>query len=106
VVLHPGSLNYSVTVRNHAGRAVRLDPCPGYTESAAAWKDPATPHPAMIRRRYYLNCAAVGAIPAHSAVTFQMTIRIPAAMSHHQGEIDWRLDGHPESSDDDPVFVG
>ena len=70
MVLHPGRLNYSVTVRNHTGRAVRLNPCPGYTESAAAWKDPATPHPAMIRRRYYLNCAAVRAIPPNDSITY------------------------------------
>ena len=39
-VLHPGSLNYSVTLRNHTGRAVRLHPCPGYTESAGSVEGP------------------------------------------------------------------
>lgn len=39
---HVGMLDYRVTLRNDSRRAVRLRPCPSYTEKAAAWPDPST----------------------------------------------------------------
>jgi hypothetical protein len=66
---------YTVTLQNPASHAVKLSPCPSYTQYMA----PAGTRPGSNASRYYLNCQAVPEIPAGRSVTFGMQIPVPAA---------------------------
>ncbi|MDH2445488.1 hypothetical protein QDR37_16195 [Amnibacterium sp. CER49] len=62
-------LAYTVTLTNTSAKAVRLSPCPTYTEAAL---------PSGVPLRYRLNCTPVRALPPSSAVRFAMRLALPA----------------------------
>jgi hypothetical protein len=81
--------SYLVTLRNRSAAAVRLAPCPSYTEYLGVSSGP--DNSGYVVRRYYLNCAAVRRIPARGSVTFAMDMPTPARTG--QAKLDWQLQG-------------
>jgi len=81
--------SYLVTLRNHSAAAVRLAPCPSYTEYLGVSSGPG--NSGYVVRHYYLNCAAVRRIPARGSVTFAMRMPVPAPTG--QAKFDWQLQG-------------
>jgi len=81
--------SYLVTLRNHSAAAVRLAPCPSYTEYLGVSSGPG--NSGYVVRHYYLNCAAVRRIPARGSVTFAMRMPVPARTG--QAKFDWQLQG-------------
>jgi len=81
--------SYTVTLHNHSAAAVRLAPCPSYTEYLDVSSGPgSSPY---LARHYYLNCAAIRQIPARESVTFVM--RMPVPPSAGQAKFGWQLQG-------------
>lgn len=80
---------YTVTLSNHSRAPVRLTPCPSYTEYLGVSSGPGKS--AYVTRYYYLNCAAVGRIPAHGSVAFAMRMPVPGAAG--RAKLDWQLQG-------------
>jgi len=79
--------SYTVTLRNPSRAAVRLRPCPSYTEYLGVFTGPGK-H-LYQERHYYLNCAAIRQIAAHGSVTFAM--RIPVPDQAGQAKFGWQL---------------
>jgi hypothetical protein len=79
---------FRITLRNPAGHAVRLRPCPEYGEFIA----PLGIDPLRVTGWYYLNCRAASTIPAHGSVTFDMRIHVPAR-AHGFAKYGWSLAG-------------
>ena len=70
-----GTASYTVTLRNIHARAVRLTPCPSYTEYLGVSLAPGRAW--HVTRNFYLNCAAVGRIAPHASITFAMRMPVP-----------------------------
>jgi len=84
----PGSTaDYTVTLSNPTGSAVRLSPCPSYAESMIPAGQSA--NQASTTYYYYLNCKAAAEIPAHGSVTFAMEIPVP--LSTGTARYSWQL---------------
>jgi hypothetical protein len=81
--------SYTVTLVNRTGAPVGLTPCPSYAEFLGVSTGPGGP--GAVLRRYYLNCAAVQAIPAHRSITF--VIRTPVPGIAGMAKLDWQLQG-------------
>ncbi len=79
--------SYTVTLHNRSGHPVTLGPCPSYGEFV--W--PLGTRFGSGVHRYYLNCQAMHAIPAHGSVTFGMLIQVPAKPG--QAKYGWTLQG-------------
>jgi hypothetical protein len=79
--------SYTVTLRNHSRAAVRLTPCPSYTEYLGVFSGPG--RHVYLTRHYYLNCTAIRRIAAHGSVAFAMRIPVPAGAGH--AKLDWQL---------------
>ena len=82
-------LGYVVTLRDPTARPFSLEPCPTYEEYAYARR----PH-GYADLFYHLNCDAVHSIAPHSAVSFQMRLRVPPAMHGQDAKFDWLLMGY------------
>jgi hypothetical protein len=80
---------YTVTLRNHSAAAVRLAPCPAYTEYLGVSSGPGKSQ--YLARHYYLNCAAIRQIPARESVTFAMRMPVPSRAG--QAKFGWQLEG-------------
>jgi hypothetical protein len=86
----PGTtLRYIVTLRNPTARAVRLRPCPGYTETFVSFSRP------MVRvvRVYELNCSRIHEIGPHSVVPFAIRIPVPSWTRPGRANVIWQMDG-------------
>jgi hypothetical protein len=71
--IRPGSsLRYVVVLRNPTGSAIRLSPCPRYEELLFGTE--------VVRREYWLNCAAAHPIGAHASERFAMALPIPRSV--------------------------
>jgi hypothetical protein len=71
------TINYTVTLANPTDVAVRLDPCPSYTEDV---------------RSFALNCDTVHAIPPHGRIDFAMSLQLPEKYTRAGlVKIVWRL---------------
>jgi len=81
--------SYTVTLANHGDAPLRLAPCPSYTEYLGVFSGPGRPW--YLARRYYLNCAASGPIPARGSVTFAMRMPVPSGTG--QAKLGWQLQG-------------
>jgi len=78
-------LRYTVALRNPTGRAVRLQPCPGYTEGVYA--------PGLaVHRSFALDCAAVHVVPAHGRVVYAMRLALPRGLVAGAVKLAWNLD--------------
>jgi hypothetical protein len=88
VTFSPGATaSYTVTLRNHNRAAVRLTPCPSYTEYLGVFSG--SGRHVYVERHYYLNCTALRQVAAHGSVTFAMRIPVPAEAG--QAKLDWQL---------------
>jgi hypothetical protein len=79
--------SYLVTLHNTSGTRLVLFPCPSYTQYLVI--DAGHRRTVVVEQRFYLNCAAVRQIPAHSSVTFAMRVAVPAAQG--RAKYDWQL---------------
>ncbi len=71
----PGAtLRYLVTLANPSDTAVRLDPCPTYTEAVASIHR-------YLHRAFFLNCDAVPVIAPGLRVRYAMRLRLPTMAS-------------------------
>ena len=78
-------LRYTVTLTNPTNEAIKLAPCPAYTQSLNA-------EGRSQNSTYMLNCAgAAGQIPARSSVSFAMEAVVPADMSGQGVKLSWNL---------------
>ena len=66
------TLRFVVTLANPTAVAVRLTPCPRYTEGIYTVSR-------RVRRWYWLNCEAVRSIAPHTRVRYAMALPVPAA---------------------------
>lgn len=85
--VRPGErVRYEITLTNEADTDFVFEPCPAYFEiiGGAGVK---------VVRRYLLNCAAAGAIPAGRAVTFEMYLQIPDDAKPGTGVLSWDFEG-------------
>lgn len=82
----PGeTLRYTVTLTNPTNEAIKLAPCPAYTQSLNT-------EGRSQNSTYMLNCAgAAGLIPARSSVSFAMEAVVPADMSGQGVKLNWNL---------------
>jgi hypothetical protein len=78
-----GQADYTVTLSNPTAKAVTLNPCPSYVE----YIDGRGAKNAF--KTYYLNCGAAQAIPARSAITFEMSVPVPN--NPGRTSLDWQL---------------
>ncbi len=77
----PGELaTFHVRLANPTGRAVPLDPCPGYYQERFSQGD-ATVEAINDGGPYRLNCRAVRSVPAHGSVRFAMGLHVPAELT-------------------------
>ncbi len=81
--------SYTVTLHNQSAAAVRLAPCPSYTEYLGVSSGPGKSQ--YLARHYYLNCAAIRQIPARESVTFAMRMPVPSRAG--QAKFGWQLQG-------------
>ena len=79
------TLHFVITLRTPTKLAVRLDPCPSYTEALY----PQTGGPA--RRTYRLNCSSIHAIASGRSVRYAMRFRLPRGASG-LAKLAWQLD--------------
>lgn len=63
------TMHFTVTLTNNGDHAVRLDPCPVYSESIYL--------KGSHQHAYQLNCSRVTLIAAHNVVTFAMQVPVP-----------------------------
>jgi hypothetical protein len=80
-------LAYTVTLTNTSAKAVRLSPCPAYTETAL---------PSGTPLRYRLNCTPVTALQPSRAVRFAMRLALPADPG--TVTVRWTLAGGPTAT--------
>jgi len=78
------TLRYLVTLANPTRTAVRLDPCPSYTEAVAA-----SIH-RYLHRAFLLNCDAVRRIGPGRRVRYEMRMRLPT-MEAGPAKFSWHL---------------
>ena len=84
-----GTLTYVVTLTNPTTTPARINPCPGYIETA-------TGRGINIVQTHALNCDRMHKIPASGRVRYQMRMRIPNNTRSGAAVVSWTLDG-PES---------
>ncbi|GAB3475637.1 hypothetical protein GCM10027521_05680 [Amycolatopsis cihanbeyliensis] len=84
-------VTYHVRLANPTGKAVPLDPCPGYLQERFSLGGHQVA--AVNESEFYrLNCRPVREIPANGSVRFAMGLRIPAEMAPgRELSVDWRL---------------
>jgi hypothetical protein len=79
------TLRYTVTLTNPTNAAIKLAPCPSYTQSLHT-------EGRTQNSTYMLNCAgAAGQIPARSSVSFAMEAVVPADMTGLGVKLSWSL---------------
>ena len=79
------TLRYTVTLTNPTNAAIKLAPCPSYTQSL--YTEGRTQN-----STYLLNCVgAAGQIPARSSVSFAMEAAVPADMTGPGMKLSWSL---------------
>lgn len=89
VATRGGTLHYSVTLSNPTANPISLASCPAYTQSLYA-------NGKVADSTLRLNCAAAGSqIAAHSSITFDMQMQVPADFANGQAKLSWKLEGGP-----------
>jgi hypothetical protein len=83
-----GELRYTVTLANGTSAAVRLSPCPSYTEHLSAPLTPGFPREDLTRP---LSCAT-GSINAGSSLTFAMAMPVPSTWQPGAAKFLWNLE--------------
>lgn len=78
-------LRYTVTLSNPTAKAVRLKPCPGYTEGVYT-------SGLAVHRSFALDCGAVHVIPAHGHVVYAMRLALPHGLAAGVVKLGWNLD--------------
>lgn len=79
------TLRYTVTLANPTNAAIKLAPCPSYTQSLYT-------EGRAQNSTYMLNCAgAAGQIPAGASVSFAMEAVVPADMTGSGMKLSWSL---------------
>lgn len=92
-------IRFAVELRNPTGRAMPLDPCPGYFAEISPYRRAAAPEN---QRVYRLNCEAVDAIPARGSVRFRMVLPFRgAAPAGSRWQIAWNLRARNLAPSDD-----
>jgi len=91
------TLRYIVTLRNPTAVAVRLEPCPSYTEFVVPQR--------VFTATYYLNCSAVRVIAPGQRVRFRMQQRIPRGVSGI-AKLGWHLDTPVDAGRGAVVTIG
>jgi hypothetical protein len=93
-----GVLTNGIVLSNVTAHAIRLGPCPSYTESLTVDRVKGirpVPARAIARASYRLNCAAARVIPAHRSVRFMISLSIRAHIAGRLhvtgGTLVWRL---------------
>lgn len=81
------TLRYVVTLSNRTDTAVRLDPCPSYTETFYLPSPPTNPH---LSQALFLNCDSVSSIAPGQRVRYEMQLRLPA-MPSGLAKFGWHL---------------
>jgi len=81
-----GMLRYLVTLTNPTDTAVRLDPCPSYTEAVYLPSPPTDP----LSRALFLNCDSMSSIAPGQHVRYQMRLPLPA-MASGLAKFGWHL---------------
>jgi Protein of unknown function (DUF4232) len=89
------TLRYLITLTNPTDTAVRLNPCPSYTEAIYA---PGAPSDGSRALAFFLNCDTVHRIDPGGRVRFRMRLRLPA-LPPVQAKFSWHLNtpGEPGS---------
>ena len=83
-VVRGKTLRYTVVLRNSTARPVRLDPCPGYTQSLFTQS-------ASVRMTLRLNCKPVATLAPHAQQRYAMQLVVPARASG-LAKIGWSID--------------
>jgi len=84
---------YLLTLTNPAARPFPLHPCPSYAEFLGGLTGPGATK-SYLAKYYYLNCSTVHAIPAHSSVTYQIKLPLPAGLpAGFYSKLDWQIQG-------------
>lgn len=78
------TLRYVVTLSNPTTTAVRLHPCPGYSEGLYVAG-------LVVHRSFALNCDSVRTIPAHGRVRYAMRLTLPRPAVAGIAKIGWNL---------------
>jgi hypothetical protein len=91
------TLRYIVTLRNPTSVAVRLTPCPSYTEFVVPRR--------VFSATYYLNCSQVRVIAPGQRVRFRMQQRIPRGVSGI-AKLGWHLDTPEDAGRGAVVTIG
>lgn len=95
-------LAYTITLTNPSSTDVPLRPCPAYDEfvgsgSATVWLATVL--------HYDLNCDTTPTIPAHSSVTFEMRLALPADQPPGLAKFGWDIQGGGGPSTATPLTV-
>ena len=91
------TLHYIVTLRNPTRTAVRLTPCPSYTETVVPRR--------VFTATYYLNCSAVRVIAPGQSIHFRMRQQIPRGVSG-LAKLGWHLDTPVDAGAGAAVTIG
>jgi len=81
------TLRYLVTITNPTDTAVRLEPCPSYTEAVYLQTGSIVHH---VSPTLFLNCHAVRLIAPRRRVRYEMRLRLPA-MPSGEAKFGWHL---------------
>jgi hypothetical protein len=79
-----GLMRFTVALSNPTAQPVKLEPCPGYTESLFAQM-------AFIRATYRLNCSHVTTIAPYAEQRYAMQLRVPRRAAAY-AKVGWSLD--------------
>lgn len=82
------SLRYTVVLSNNTAVAVRLDPCPSYSEHLSEPMVSGIPREDFT---YVLDCTS-GAVPAEGSLSFSMAMPIPSAWQPGPVKFLWNLE--------------
>jgi hypothetical protein len=84
---------YLITLTNPTAKPFSLSPCPSYAEFLGGLTGPSATKSYLVKD-YYLNCSTVQAMPAHSSVTYQMKLPLPAALpAGFYSKLEWQIQG-------------
>ena len=84
------TLSFTVVLDNPTAHAVRLNPCPGYSEGIYA-------SGLVVRHSFALDCEAMRAIAAHVHVRYEMELAVPGGAPPGIAKLDWSLDDAQQS---------
>jgi hypothetical protein len=86
-------LSFAVDLLNPSGHAVRLSPCPPFSESLTTRAKQTKRSVAGVTRAYFLNCAGHPEIGASSSQRFEMRLNLPKRLSLGAAQLGWAIEG-------------